>query len=293
MGCWTRSRTGRPSSDRAELDGDAATTARPIAERRTAAAAAECSAACAPACAAARLGLRPAVVARASSCSSSSGAPSRPSASSVSAPPLVFIIGWTGPPPTFNMAGKAMEGVEVRRTWVALKDVSPHIVRAVIAAEDQAFCTHDGFDREGNPEGARGGRARPRPARRIHHLAADRQERLPVQRRRLGAQGFRGLLHRPRRDDVVEAADHGDLSQRRRMGRWHLRRRTGGAGTLQVSAKNLTPRQAAALAAVLPNPNRGSVDGSYATGRRGPDPVADGRWCSATASIPAWSQGSY
>jgi monofunctional glycosyltransferase len=60
----------------------------------------------------------------------------------------VFIIGWTGPPPTFNMAGTAMKGVEVRRTWVPLKNISPHIVRAVIAAEDQQFCTHDGFDRK-------------------------------------------------------------------------------------------------------------------------------------------------
>ena len=36
----------------------------------------------------------------------------------------VFVIGWTGPPPTFNMAQKAMSGVEVRKTWVPLKDVS-------------------------------------------------------------------------------------------------------------------------------------------------------------------------
>jgi monofunctional glycosyltransferase len=35
-----------------------------------------------------------------------------------------------------------------------------------------------------------------------------------------------------------------------------------------VSAKQLTQRQAAALAAVLPSPNRWRIDGSYATGRR-------------------------
>ena len=58
----------------------------------------------------------------------------------------VFAIGWTGPPPTFNMAGIAMKGVEVRSKWVDLKDISPHLVRAVIASEDQNFCTHDGFD---------------------------------------------------------------------------------------------------------------------------------------------------
>ena len=58
----------------------------------------------------------------------------------------VFTIGWTGPAPTFNMAGVAMKGVEVRSTWVDLKDISPHLVRAVIASEEQNFCTHDGFD---------------------------------------------------------------------------------------------------------------------------------------------------
>ena len=36
-----------------------------------------------------------------------------------------------------------------------------------------------------------------------------------------------------------------------------------------ISSKNLTPRQAAALAAVLPNPNVWKVTGSYASGRRG------------------------
>ena len=130
----------------------------------------------------------------------------------------VFTFGWTGPPPTFNMAGTAMKGVEVRRDWVALKDVSPHIVRAVIAAEDQAFCSHDGFDVKEINKALEAARARPRPARRLHHLAADRQERLPVQWRRLGAQGRGSLLHGSGRADVDQAAHHGDVSQRRRMG---------------------------------------------------------------------------
>jgi monofunctional biosynthetic peptidoglycan transglycosylase len=35
-----------------------------------------------------------------------------------------------------------------------------------------------------------------------------------------------------------------------------------------VSAKDLTPSQAAALAAVLPSPNKWKVNGPYATGKR-------------------------
>jgi len=35
-----------------------------------------------------------------------------------------------------------------QRDWTALSDISPNLVRAVIAAEDGKFCSHDGFDRE-------------------------------------------------------------------------------------------------------------------------------------------------
>jgi monofunctional glycosyltransferase len=35
-----------------------------------------------------------------------------------------------------------------KRDWTSLSNISPNLVRAVIAAEDSKFCTHDGFDRE-------------------------------------------------------------------------------------------------------------------------------------------------
>ena len=34
------------------------------------------------------------------------------------------------------------------RDWTPLSSISPNMVRAVIAAEDGKFCSHDGFDRE-------------------------------------------------------------------------------------------------------------------------------------------------
>ncbi len=34
------------------------------------------------------------------------------------------------------------------RKWTSLSGISPNIVRAVMAAEDAKFCSHDGFDRE-------------------------------------------------------------------------------------------------------------------------------------------------
>ena len=37
---------------------------------------------------------------------------------------------------------------EVRRSWVPIEEISPNMVRAVIAAEDSNFCNHNGFDKE-------------------------------------------------------------------------------------------------------------------------------------------------
>jgi monofunctional biosynthetic peptidoglycan transglycosylase len=180
----------------------------------------------------------------------------------------VFIIGWTGPPPTFNMAGTAMQGVEVRKTWVPLKDVSPHIVRAVIAAEDQSFCLHDGFDvkeiQKAIDEAERGRRVRgastisQQTAKNVFLFNGGGWVR----------KGFEAwftflmesMWSKPRiMETYLNVAEWGDgiygieAAAQERYG---------------LSSKDLTQRQAAALASVLPNPNRWKVDGSYASGRR-------------------------
>ena len=49
-------------------------------------------------------------------------------------------------PGTANMAGRALQGTSVYHTWVPLEEISPHLVRAVIAAEDTRFCQHTGVD---------------------------------------------------------------------------------------------------------------------------------------------------
>ena len=40
------------------------------------------------------------------------------------------------------------EKPHIERTWVALEDISPDMVRAVIASEDNRYMTHHGFDFE-------------------------------------------------------------------------------------------------------------------------------------------------
>ena len=49
-------------------------------------------------------------------------------------------------PGTANMTGRALQGTEVYYTWVPLEQMSPHLVQAVIAAEDTRFCVHSGVD---------------------------------------------------------------------------------------------------------------------------------------------------
>lgn len=51
-------------------------------------------------------------------------------------------------PGTANMAGRVLQGTTVYYTWTPLEDISPHLVRAVIAAEDTKFCSHSGIDVE-------------------------------------------------------------------------------------------------------------------------------------------------
>ncbi|MEM1147323.1 MAG: monofunctional biosynthetic peptidoglycan transglycosylase [Pseudomonadota bacterium] len=57
---------------------------------------------------------------------------------------LVLII--MSPFGTANMAGRAVQGTELYHTWVPIEDISPHLIRAVIAAEDTRFCQHNGID---------------------------------------------------------------------------------------------------------------------------------------------------
>ncbi len=49
-------------------------------------------------------------------------------------------------PGTLLMVQRLAEGETVRRHAVPLDDISPHLVRAVIAAEDSGFCSHHGVD---------------------------------------------------------------------------------------------------------------------------------------------------
>lgn len=58
---------------------------------------------------------------------------------------IVCLYAFVPVPTTITMLTDS-NGAE--RKWASLTDISPNLARAMIAAEDSKFCSHDGFDRE-------------------------------------------------------------------------------------------------------------------------------------------------
>jgi len=58
----------------------------------------------------------------------------------------VAIHGVVPPVTTLLMVEQGLKGQGVDYRWRSLDDISPRLVEAVIAAEDSTFCTHRGFD---------------------------------------------------------------------------------------------------------------------------------------------------
>ena len=59
---------------------------------------------------------------------------------------LVALYGAVAPPLTPLMLIRAVLGDGLNRDWKSYDEISPHLIRAVIAAEDARFCEHAGFD---------------------------------------------------------------------------------------------------------------------------------------------------
>ena len=63
---------------------------------------------------------------------------------------LFLIVLWSviNPPTTAYMISQSWRHSGVQHQWTALENMSPHIARSVVAAEDANFCQHWGFDIE-------------------------------------------------------------------------------------------------------------------------------------------------
>ncbi|MGE0044519.1 MAG: monofunctional biosynthetic peptidoglycan transglycosylase [Hyphomonadaceae bacterium] len=168
----------------------------------------------------------------------------------------VLVYRFIDPPATLLMLQRAAEGERIRHSPVSIDEMSPHIVRSVIASEDANFCTHDGFDFEAIEAAMESNRdgGRLRGASTISQQTAKNLFLWPARSwlRKAFESYFTVLIETfwPKRrimEAYLNAAEFGDgifgveAAAQERFG---------------VSAARLTPLQAARLAAVLPSPNR-------------------------------------
>lgn len=59
---------------------------------------------------------------------------------------VIIVFSVVNPPFTAVMIGQKLAGRTLKRLWVPLEDISPHLPLAVIASEDGRFCEHWGVD---------------------------------------------------------------------------------------------------------------------------------------------------
>lgn len=60
--------------------------------------------------------------------------------------PPILLFRFVPPPVSALMVIRWVSGVPIHQHWVPLRRISPSLIRAVVASEDETFCTNDGFD---------------------------------------------------------------------------------------------------------------------------------------------------
>jgi monofunctional biosynthetic peptidoglycan transglycosylase len=169
------------------------------------------------------------------------------------------------PPVTFLMVSRSFEGEGLSYRWRSLDDISPRLVEAVIASEDATFCDHHGFDMKAIEKALkaneRGGRIRGGST--------------------ISQQTAKNVFLWPGRDWIRKGLEAGytvlieTLWGKRRVMEVYLNVAEWAPGVygaeaaarhwFDKSAADLSPREAARLAAILPSPRRynASAPGPY------------------------------
>jgi len=172
-------------------------------------------------------------------------------------------------PGTFLMLQRAMGGEDIQRDWTAIEDISPHLPRAIMGGEDSRFCEHKGVDfqaieaaLEDNANSARrrgGSTITQQTSKNVFLWNGGGYARKAVE---AWLAIYTNTIWGKRRtmEIYLNVAEWGDgifgaeAAAQARFGK---------------AAKDLTQREAALLAAVLPSPNKWRVDppGPYVSGR--------------------------
>ena len=168
----------------------------------------------------------------------------------------VLIHALVPPPITILMAQQALGGKGLDYRWRGLNDISPNLVYSAIAAEDARFCSHRGFDIEA-----------------IQKALAHNEEGGRVRGgSTISQQTAKNVFLWPGRDWVRKGLEAGytvlieTIWGKRRTLEVYLNVAEWAPGVYGAeaasrhwfgkSARDLTPQQAARLAAILPSPRR-------------------------------------
>ena len=173
----------------------------------------------------------------------------------------VAILRVVPPPTTFLMTVRAVEGEGLSYRWRSLGDISPRLVEAVIASEDSTFCAHRGFDMKAIEKALKANaRAEKRGGTRIRGGST------------ISQQTAKNVFLWPGRDWVRKGLEAGytllieTLWGKRRVMEVYLNVAEWAPGVYGAeaaarhwfgkSAAELSAREAARLAAILPSPRR-------------------------------------
>ena len=176
----------------------------------------------------------------------------------------VLIHAFAPPPLTILMAREFLAGRGLDYRWRSLDQISPNLVTAAIAAEDARFCSHGGFDMEAIEKA-------------LQHNERGRKIRGGST---ISQQTAKNVFLWPGRDWIRKGFEAGytlmieTVWSKRRIMEVYLNVAEMGPGVFGAeaaarhwfdkSAADLTPREAARIAAILPSPRR------YDAGTPGP-----------------------
>ncbi|ALA61002.1 monofunctional biosynthetic peptidoglycan transglycosylase [Nitrospira moscoviensis] len=177
--------------------------------------------------------------------------------------PDVAVLSNTNPASTALMESRMAKAKEQGRapakqwTWVPLARISPHLQRAVVAAEDASFFVHEGFDWEGIKDAA------------VHNLEAGELKRggstiTQQLAKNLYLSSERSLLRKAREALITRSLEHRLTKERilelylnvAEWGRGVYGAEAAARHHFGKSAAELTADEAAWLAAMLPSPQR-------------------------------------
>jgi monofunctional biosynthetic peptidoglycan transglycosylase len=192
----------------------------------------------------------------------------------VAAPIVLLLLFRVLPVPfTPQMIVDLLSGNVVSYSWREASDISPYLFKAVIGGEDEKFCRHRGFDWGSIDQAIRSHQKHPRKQLRGAST--------------LSQQAARSLFLTPWRSWIRKGAEayltvlmEGLWPKRRILtaylnlvdwGHGYYGAEAAAQGYFHKSAAGLTARQAARLAAVLPNPDDWHAvrPGPYVTRRTG------------------------